>query len=196
MVKILVVGKILEIGLELLKDYNVEMYNKEELIFIDELIECVKDKDVLLSLFLIKVLKEVIDVVFYLKIVVNYGVGYDNIDYMYVGEKGIVVMNILKVLMEVIVELIFVFFLVVVCRIFEGDMLCCMIGFNGWVLLFFLGWEVYGKIIGIIGFGEIGKVVVKCVKVFGMDVLYIGLNCKFEVESELGVMYVMLEELL
>ena len=48
-------------GLELLKDHNVEMYNKEELISIDELTERVKDKDALLSLLSTKVPKEVID---------------------------------------------------------------------------------------------------------------------------------------
>ncbi|EEM86468.1 hypothetical protein bthur0012_55100 [Bacillus thuringiensis serovar pulsiensis BGSC 4CC1] len=39
MAKILVAGKIPEIGLELLKDHDVEMYDKEELISLDELTE-------------------------------------------------------------------------------------------------------------------------------------------------------------
>lgn len=50
MAKILVAGKIPEIGLGLLKDHDVEMYDKEELISLDELTERVKDKDALLSL--------------------------------------------------------------------------------------------------------------------------------------------------
>lgn len=48
--KILVAGKIPEIGLELLKNHDVEMYNKEELISVEELAERVKDKDALFKL--------------------------------------------------------------------------------------------------------------------------------------------------
>ena len=44
MAKILVAGKIPAIGLELLKDHDVEMYDKEELISLDELTERVKTK--------------------------------------------------------------------------------------------------------------------------------------------------------
>ncbi|MGV2486597.1 UNVERIFIED_CONTAM: hydroxyacid dehydrogenase, partial [Bacillus mycoides] len=79
--KILVAGKIPEIGLELLKNHDVEMYNKEELISVEELAERVKDKDALLSLLSTKVSKEVIDAAPNLKIIANYGAGYDNIDY-------------------------------------------------------------------------------------------------------------------
>ena len=60
----------------------------------------------------------------------------------------------------------------------------------------FLGREVHGKTIGIIGLGEIGKAVAKRAKAFGMDVLYTGPNRKLEAESELGATYVTLEELL
>ena len=86
MAKILVAGKIPEIGLELLKDRDVEMYDKEELISIDELTERVKDKDALLSLLSTKVPKKLL-IAPHLKIVANYGAGYDNIDYKYAGEK-------------------------------------------------------------------------------------------------------------
>lgn len=60
MAKILVAGKIPEIGLELLKDHDVEMYDKEELISLDELTERVQDKDALLSLLSTKVPKKLL----------------------------------------------------------------------------------------------------------------------------------------
>ena len=81
-------------------------------------------------------------------------------------------------------------------RIPEGDTLCRTTGFNGWAPLFFLGREVHGKTIGIIGLGEIGKAVAKRAKAFGMNVLYTGPNRKPEAESELEATYVTLEELL
>ena len=87
-------------------------------------------------------------------------------------------------------------FLAAARRIPEGDTLCRTTGFNGWAPLFFLGREVHGKTIGIIGLGEIGKAVAKRAKAFGMNVLYTGPNRKPEAESELEATYVTLEELL
>ncbi|SDZ02296.1 MULTISPECIES: NAD(P)-dependent oxidoreductase [Bacillus] len=196
MAKILVAGKIPEIGLQLLQNHDVEMYDKEGLISVEELAERVKEKDALLSLLSTKVTKEVIDVAPDLKIIANYGAGYDNIDYMYAAEKGITVTNTPKVSTEATAELTFALLLAAARRIPEGDTLCRTVGFNGWAPLFFLGREVYGKTIGIIGLGEIGKAVAKRAKAFGMNVIYTGPNRKDEAESELEAIYVTLEELL
>ncbi|PFE04145.1 hydroxyacid dehydrogenase [Bacillus cereus] len=196
MAKILVAGKIPEIGLQLLQNHDVEMYDKEGLISVEELAERVKEKDALLSLLSTKVTKEVIDVAPDLEIIANYGAGYDNIDYMYAAEKGITVTNTPKVSTEATAELTFALLLAAARRIPEGDTLCRTVGFNGWAPLFFLGREIYGKTIGIIGLGEIGKAVAKRAKAFGMNVIYTGPNRKDEAESELEAIYVTLEELL
>ncbi|KEK23678.1 2-hydroxyacid dehydrogenase family protein [Bacillus gaemokensis] len=190
MAKILVAGKIPEIGLQLLQGHDVEVYDKEELT------ERVKEKDALLSLLSTKVTKEVIDAAPNLKIIANYGAGYDNIDYTHAAEKGIAVTNTPKVSTEATAELTFALLLAVARRVPEGDTLCRTTGFNGWAPLFFLGREVYGKTIGVIGLGEIGKAVAKRAKAFGMNVIYTGPNRKQEAECELEAMYVTLEELL
>ncbi|MEI4800682.1 NAD(P)-dependent oxidoreductase [Bacillus sp. FJAT-51639] len=196
MAKILIAGKIPEIGLQLLRDHEVEMYDKEELIGTEELVARVKDKDVLLSLLSTKVPKEVIDAAPYLKIIANYGAGYDNIDYKYAVEKDIAVTNTPKVSTEATAELTFAILLAAARRIPEGDTLCRTVGFNGWAPLFFLGREVYGKTIGIIGLGEIGKAVAKRANAFGMNIVYTGPSRKYRAEQELGATYVTLEELL
>lgn len=196
MAKILVAGQIPEIGLQLLRDHEVEMYDKEELIDTEELVARVKDKDVLLSLLSTKVPKEVIDAAPYLKIIANYGAGYDNIDYKYAVEKDIAVTNTPKVSTEATAELTFAILLAAARRILEGDTLCRTVGFNGWAPLFFLGREVYGKTIGIIGLGEIGKAVAKRANAFGMNIVYTGPSRKYRAEQELGATYVTLEELL
>ncbi|MCX2826415.1 hydroxyacid dehydrogenase [Bacillus pseudomycoides] len=196
MAKILVAGNIPEIGLQLLQNHEIEMYDKEELISTEELAKRVKDKDALLSLLSTKVTKEVIDAASNLKIIANYGAGYDNIAYKYAAEKGVVVTNTPKVSTEATAELTFAILLAAARRIPEGDTLCRTVGFNGWAPLFFLGREVYGKTIGIIGLGEIGKAVAKRAKAFGMNVIYTGPNRKYETESELEATYVTLEELL
>ncbi|PEI47477.1 NAD(P)-dependent oxidoreductase [Bacillus pseudomycoides] len=196
MAKILVAGNIPEIGLQLLQNHEIEMYDKEELISTEELAKRVKDKDALLSLLSTKVTKEVIDAASNLKIIANYGAGYDNIAYKYAAEKGVVVTNTPKVSTEATAELTFAILLAAARRIPEGDTLCRTVGFNGWAPLFFLGREVYGKTIGIIGLGEIGKAVAKRAKAFGMNVTYTGPNRKYETESEIEATYVTLEELL
>ncbi|CAM4113523.1 2-hydroxyacid dehydrogenase [Bacillus manliponensis] len=196
MAKILVAGKIPEIGLQLLRDHDVEMYDGEGLISTEELIEKVQNKDALLSLLSTKVPKEVIDAAPNLKIVANYGAGYDNIDYMYAKEKSVAVTNTPHVSTEATAELTFALLLAAARRIPEGDTLCRTTGFTGWAPLFFLGREVYGKTIGIIGLGEIGKAVAKRAKAFGMNVIYTGPNRKFDAENELEVTYSELDELL
>ena len=196
MAKILVAGNIPEVGLQLLQNHEIEMYDKEELISTEELAKRVKDKDALLSLLSTKVTKEVIDAASNLKIIANYGAGYDNIAYKYAAEKGVVVTNTPKVSTEATAELTFAILLAAARRIPEGDTLCRTVGFNGWAPLFFLGREVYGKTIGIIGLGEIGKAVAKRAKAFGMNVMYTGPNRKYETESEIEATYVTLEELL
>lgn len=196
MAKILVAGKIPEIGLQLLRDHDVEMYDGEGLISTEELIEKVQNKDALLSLLSTKVPKEVIDAAPNLKIVANYGAGYDNIDYMYAKEKSVAVTNTPHVSTEATAELTFALLLAAARRIPEGDTLCRTTGFTGWAPLFFLGREVYGKTIGIIGLGEIGKAVAKRAKAFGMNVIYTGPNRKFDAENELEVTYSEFDELL
>lgn len=196
MAKILVAGKIPEIGLQLLRDHDVEMYDGEELISVEKLTEKVRGKDALLSLLSTKVTKEVIDTAQDLQIVANYGAGYDNIDYTYAMKKGIAVTNTPHVSTEATAELTFAILLAAARRIPEGDMLCRTTGFNGWAPLFFLGREVYGKTIGIVGLGAIGKAVAKRAKAFGMHVIYTGPNRKVDVENELSATYHTLDELL
>ncbi|PEY35126.1 hydroxyacid dehydrogenase [Bacillus cereus] len=196
MAKVLVAGNIPEIGLQLLQNHEIEMYDKEDLISAEELAMRVEDKDALLSLLSTKVTKEVIDAAPDLKIIANYGAGYDNIDHKYALEKGIAVTNTPKVSTEATAELTFALLLAAARRISEGDTLCRTVGFNGWAPLFFLGREVYGKTIGVIGLGEIGKAVAKRAKAFGMNILYTGPNRKSEAENELEATYVTLEELL
>ena len=82
-------------------------------------------------------------------------------------------------------------------RIPEGDELCRTEGFSGWAPLFFLGREVSGKTLGILGFGNIGRSVARKAKGFGLTIIYYDiLRQETEVEKELGAKYVALEELL
>lgn len=77
------------------------------------------------------------------------------------------------------------------------DRLCREVGFKGWAPLFFLGDEIKGKTLGIIGFGNIGRAVAKRAQDFEMNILYTQRNRVADhIEQELQATYVSLEELL
>lgn len=197
MAKILVAGEIPQKGLEmLLENHEVEVFSGEKLISNTELKERIKDKDALLSLLSTPVTKEIIDQAPNLKIIANYGAGFNNIDFDYAASKEIPVTNTPIASTAATADLTMALLLASARRVAEGDEVCRTVGFNGWAPLYFRGREVTGKTIGIIGFGQIGQAVAKRAAAFDMKVLYTGPNRKSqEVEQALNTTYVSFDEL-
>ena len=197
MAKILVAGEIPQKGLELLlENHEVEVFSGEKLISDTELRERIKDKDALLSLLSTPVTKEVIDQAPNLKIIANYGAGFNNIDFEYAASKEIPVTNTPIASTAATADLTIALLLASARRVAEGDEVCRTVGFNGWAPLYFRGREVTGKTIGIVGFGQIGQAVAKRAAAFDMKVLYTGPNRKnLEVEQALNATYVSFDEL-
>ncbi|WP_312573359.1 2-hydroxyacid dehydrogenase family protein [Staphylococcus saprophyticus] len=198
MVKVYIAGPIPEVGLNLLKDqgFEVDMYEGTGIIDKETLKQGVKDADALISLLSTSVDKEVIDAANNLKIITNYGAGFNNVDIDYARQQNIDVTNTPKASTNSTAELTFALVLAVARRIPEGDKLCRTTGFDGWAPLFFRGREVSGKTIGIIGLGEIGSAVARRAKAFDMNILYTGPHQKVDKEREIGAKYVDLETLL
>ncbi|MDO5376368.1 MAG: 2-hydroxyacid dehydrogenase family protein [Staphylococcus rostri] len=196
--KILVAGEIPESGMTFLQKHfdHVDVFEGEKLITKETLIEMIKDKDALISLLSTNVDKDVIDAAPNLKIIANYGAGFNNIDTDYARSKGIDVTNTPNASTNATADLTFAILLAAARRVVEGDELCRTIGFNGWAPLFFRGREVSGKTIGIIGLGEIGSAVARRAKGFDMDILYCGPSRHEDKEQALGAKYVSQEELL
>ncbi|MBT2727352.1 2-hydroxyacid dehydrogenase family protein [Bacillus sp. ISL-75] len=197
MAKILVAGEIPHKGLELLsKDHLVEVFTGEKLITEEELKERIKDKDALLSLLSTSVTKDVIDQAPHLKIIANYGAGFNNIDFDYAASKGIPTTNTPIASTAATADLTFSLLLASARRVVEGDEVCRTVGFNGWAPLYFRGREVSGKTIGIVGFGQIGQAVAKRAAAFDMKVLYTSPSRKSpQVENALNATYVSFDEL-
>ncbi|UUY78791.2 2-hydroxyacid dehydrogenase family protein [Staphylococcus saprophyticus] len=198
MVKVYIADSIPEVGLNLLKDqgFEVDMYEGTGIIDKETLKQGVKDADALISLLSTSVDKEVIDAANNLKIITNYGAGFNNVDIDYARQQNIDVTNTPKASTNSTAELTFALVLAVARRIPEGDKLCRTTGFDGWAPLFFRGREVSGKTIGIIGLGEIGSAVARRAKAFDMNILYTGSHQKVDKEREIGAKYVDLETLL
>ena len=108
-----------------------------------------------------------------LRVVANYGVGYDDVDVEACARHGVAVTNTPGVLDAATADLAFGLVLAVRRRIVEGDRYVREGTWgSGWAEPFLLGDEVSGATIGIVGFGRIGRAVARRAQAFDMRVLY------------------------
>ena len=171
--KVLVTRKIFKEALDLLKDHiEYEIGSREGELTKQDLLEKVRDKQGILSLLVDTIDRDVIDAAPQLKIIANCAVGYDNIDIDYVRKKGIPVTNTPGVLTETTADLTWALILSVARRIPQADVFTREKMYLGWELDLYLGREVTGKCLGIIGMGRIGKAVASRARAFRMKVVY------------------------
>jgi glyoxylate reductase len=108
-----------------------------------------------------------------LRLIANYGVGYDRIDVEACRGRGVAVTNTPGVLDAAVADLTFGLLLAVRRRIVEGDMHVRRGDWGStWSSGPFLGREVSGATLGIVGYGRIGRAVARRAKGFDMRVLY------------------------
>lgn len=162
-----------------------------------ELIEAVRWCDALLCLLTDKIDAEVMDANPNLKIIANYAVGYDNIDVKEATKRKIPVTNTPGVLTETTADLTWALILAVARRIVGSDKFMRAGKFKGWSPTLLLGSDVYGKTLGIVGFGRIGYAVAKRALGFNMRILYYDIQRADErLEKSVGAEFVDLETLL
>jgi glyoxylate reductase len=195
-VKVLVTREIPEAGLRLLESFDVTVLS-ELPPGRDELLEAARGVDGVLC-----TLTENIDAEFMdaagegLKVVANMAVGYDNVDLEAAKERGVVVTNTPEVLNETTADTTFMLLLAAARRLGEGERLVRAGEWEAWGPKMLLGPDVWGKKLGIVGFGRIGQAVARRAKGFGMEILYTGRSRKEEAEEELGARHLELDELL
>jgi glyoxylate reductase len=131
-----------------------------------------------------------------LRIVSQMAVGYDNIDVAACTRRGVVVTNTPGVLTETTADLAFALILGWSRRLIEGERIVREGRWGQWHPTSFLGRDVNGATLGIVGLGAIGQAVARRARGFGMRVLYSSRSPKPEVEHELGVEWRALSELL
>ncbi|ABS40793.1 D-2-hydroxyacid dehydrogenase [Clostridium botulinum] len=149
----------------------------------EELKDKIKDFDAIIIRSATKVDKEIIDagIKGNLKLVVRAGVGLDNVDLEYAKEKGVKVFNTPKASSVSVAELTL------------GHMLCISRFINTanvtmlqgkWEKKKYKGTEIYGKALGLIGFGRIAREVAKRANALGMNVIYYDIAGKCEEYEE------------
>ncbi len=107
-----------------------------------------------------------------LRVVSNYAVGLDNVDLDAARRLGVRVTYTPDVLTEATADLAWALLLSVARRVVEGDRFVRRGRFRGWAPSLFLGMDLQGKTLGIVGMGRIGKAVARRALPFGMRVLY------------------------
>lgn len=174
MTKVFIAAKIPQQAQALLVAAGVQVteYTGDALISHEALLKAVSDCDALITALSTQVDQAIIDAAPNLKLIANYGAGFNNIDVAYAKSKQIMVTNTPFVSTDSTAELTVGLILSVSRRLVEGDNLMQAQGFDGWAPLFFLGHQVSHKTLGIIGMGQIGQGVAKRLKGFDMKILY------------------------
>jgi glyoxylate reductase len=133
----------------------------------------------------------------HLRVVANYAVGFNNVDVAAATRRGIMVTNTPGVLTEATADLTWALLLAVARRVVESDHFLREGKFKGWKADLLLGTDVFGRVLGVIGFGRIGQAVARRGLGFGMSILYSDARrATPEVEREFRAQYVPLDDLL
>lgn len=195
--KILITSNIPEKIINELRDnFDVDYHDSDLPLKKEEIMERIQNAEGLVCPLSDKIDKEIIDAGKNLKIISNYGAGYDNIDVDYAKEKGIIVTNAPAPSSAVsTAELTFALILSAARRLSQAEKNLREGNFLGWRPAYFLGTELRGKTLGIIGMGNIGKNVAKRALAFEMKVIYHSRNRKEDVE-EWGAVYKDKEEVI
>jgi len=195
--KVFVTRIIPDEGLNLiLENCDAEVWQEETPPPKEIIIDKIKDCEGILTLLTDKIDAEIMDKAPKLRIISNYAVGYDNIDVKSATQRGIMVTNTPGVLTETTADLAFALILATARRIVEADKFTRSGKWKSWGPMLFLGRDVYGATLGIIGLGRIGQAVARRAKGFNMKVIYYSRKRKEDVERELGVEYRELHSLL
>lgn len=131
-----------------------------------------------------------------LKVVANYAVGYDNIDLDACRRRGIRVTNTPGVLTDATADLAWTLILAAARNVVAGDQLVRRGAWKGWAPTQFLGLQLRGATLGIVGAGRIGTAVALRSAGFSMRVLYADQQRNADLEEKLGARQVALDELL
>lgn len=158
--------------LELDRDADVVILSDDGDVTAERLGLAVKDADGLLCMLTDRIPGDLLRASGRLKIVGNCAVGFDNIDVAAATELGIQVVNTPNVLTDATADLTWALLLAAARRVVEADRYVRGGSFRRWQVSLMLGLPVYGRTLGIVGLGRIGRAVARRALGFEMTVLY------------------------
>ena len=163
----------------------------------DELLRRVAGKEALVCLLTEKVDEELLEAAPTLRVAATVSVGYDNIDVPACTRHKVVATHTPGVLDETTADFAWTLLMAVARRLVEGDAWMRSGAWPGWDLDQLLGGDVWGKTLGIVGFGRIGRNLARRATGFQMRVLYHdSARAPLDVEEELHARAVEFDRLL
>ena len=169
---------------------EMEYWTHPERISKEELFRRIKDREGLICLLTEQVNEELLGSAPKLRIVANVAVGFDNVDLPACTKRGVAATNTPGVLDETTADFAWTLLMAVARRLGEGEALARSGNWKGWDLDQLVGTDVYGKTLGIVGFGRIGRAVARRAAGFQMKVIYSdAVRAPQEVEKELKAEY-------
>jgi glyoxylate reductase len=138
----------------------------------EEVLRRVRDKEGLVCLLTEKVDEGLLRAAPKLRIAANVAVGFDNIDVAACTKRGVVATNTPGVLDETTADFAWTLLMAVARRLGEGEQLARSGNWKGWNLDQLCGADIWGKTLGIVGFGRIGRAVARRALGFNMKVIY------------------------
>jgi len=189
--KVLATHRLFEPAKQILQEHcEVEYWEKPERPPREEVLRRVKDKEALVCLLTEKVNDELLQAAPKLKIAANVAVGFDNIDVAACTKRGVVATNTPGVLDETTADFAWTLLMAVGRRLLEGDALARSGNWKGWDLDQLVGADVWGKTLGIVGFGRIGRAMARRASGFQMKVIYTdAVRATPDAEKQLGAEY-------
>ncbi len=179
------------------QQFDTEYWTRTESIPRAELLARVADKEALVCLLTEKVNEELLSAAPKLRVAATVSVGYDNIDVAACTRHKVVAAHTPGVLDETTADLAWTLLMAIARRLVEGDAWMRSGTWPGWDLDQLLGGDVWGKTLGVIGFGRIGRGVARRARGFQMRVLYSdSVRVPLDVERELQAEFADLDRVL
>src|ERR1700726_3342938 len=151
---------------------EVDYWTRPECMSKEELFRRITDKEGLVCLLNDKVNEELLAAAPKLRIAANLAVGYDNITVADCTKRGVAATNTPGVLDETTADFAWTLLMAVARRLGEGEALARSGEWKGWDLDQLVGADVWGKTLGLVGFGRIGRAVARRASGFQMKVIY------------------------
>lgn len=199
---ILITREIHEKAISMLQehDYVVDVNKEDKVLTQEEIINLLKKKpyDGVITLLTDKIDKNIFEMFPTVKIFSNYASGFDNIDIVSAKTHGVVVANAPTDLTnETVAEHVIGYMFALATRTVEADKFMRVGGYDGWAPMRFLGSDISGKTLGLVGAGRIGDKVAHFAKCLGMKIFYTDVNRNEKIEKDHGAVFSSsLEELL
>jgi len=195
--KVYVTRQIPEAGLALLRErFDVAVNPDDRPLTRSELLANIAEADGVLCLLTDKIDAEVFDTAKKARGFANYAVGYDNMDVAEATKRKIPLSNTPDVLTNATAEMAWALLFSAARRVVESDRVMRSGAWKGWGPLQFIGQDMTGATLGIIGAGRIGRAFAMKSRGFDMHVVYADEYPCTELEEKLGARKVSLEELL